>query len=64
MRARTEWWIFKNYPTNSDYWDGPHKTEAEANRTFNERFRVKGRVQDFVVVKLTLTPKPTPKERR
>lgn len=64
MRAMTEWWIFKDYHNQPDHWDGPFKKKAEAIRTFNKFYRCEGKVQDFVVVKVTLTPQPTPKAKR
>jgi hypothetical protein len=64
MKTKIEWWIFKDLPRDSDFWDGPFKSRKKACRIFNRDYRVSTKRQDFVVVKLVLEPQPTPRAAR
>jgi hypothetical protein len=61
MRAKTEWWIFKDYPRDADWWDGPFKTKKRVVSEFNKHYRNDGKLQDFVMVKIAYNPMPTPR---
>jgi len=61
MKKTTQYWIFKNVKGCGEWWDGPFKTFPEVTRVFNKSFRVKKKVQDFLMVKMELTTLDTPR---